>query len=186
VWTLAPAGQFVAMTDVGQIRGGSPQRSIGRFAGIVVVFVVVGPPVGALAVTLLLAAMGLTTGLAADGWLDQGRFAVGVMLLGLVFGLPISYTVGTVPAALVGFATAVWDARTGSISPYVALGAALVLGVLAASRASGLVSAPEGERAAQIAIPLVHMAAAWLCWLLARAIFDRPTVSSTSGMEKNQ
>jgi hypothetical protein len=70
------------------------------------------------------------------------------MLLGIVFGLPISYIVGTAPAALVGLAIAAWDARTGNISLYVALGAALVLGVLAALRSAGLVSASEGERAA--------------------------------------
>lgn len=174
------------MTDIGQVQDSKPQPSIGRFVGIVAVFVALGPPVGALAVMLLLAALGLGSGLAADGWLDQGRFAVGVMLLGLVFGLPISYIVGGVPAALVGLAIAAWDARTGSISLYVALGTALVLGVLAASRASGLVSASEGERAAQIAILLAHLAAAGLCWFLARAIFGRPAVSNTSGMGKNQ
>ena len=174
------------MTDIGQVQDSKPQPSIGRFVGIVAVFVVLGPPVGALAVTLLLAALGLGSGLAADGWLDQGRFVVGVMLLGLVFGLPISYIVGTAPAALVGLAIAAWDAHTGRISLYVALGAALVLGVLAALRSAGLVSASEGEGAAQGAILLAHLAAAGLCWLLARAIFSRPTVSSTSGMGKNQ
>lgn len=174
------------MTDIGQVQDSKPKPSVGRFVGIVAVFVALGPPVGALAVTLLLAGLGLGSGLAADGWLDQGRFAVGVMLLGIVFGLPISYIVGTAPAALVGLAIAAWDARTGNISLYVALGAALVLGVLAALRSAGLVFASEGERAAQIAILLAHMAAAGLCWLLARAIFSRPAVSNTSGMGKNQ
>jgi hypothetical protein len=174
------------MTDIGQVEDRKPQPSIRRFAGIIAVFVVFGPPVGALAVTLLLAALGLSSGLAAEGWLDQGRFAVGVMLLGLVFGLPISYIVGAVPAALVGLATAAWDARTGSISLYVALGAALALGVLAALRPASLISASEGESAAQVAIPLAHLSAAGLCWLLARTIFGRPEVSSTSGMGKNQ
>ena len=65
-------------------------------------------------------------------------------------------------------------------------GAALVLGVLAALRSAGLVSASEGERAAQIAILLAHLAAAGLCWFLARAIFGRPAVSNTSEMGKNQ
>mgnify|MGYP001192841389 CR=1 FL=1 len=168
------------MTDIGQVQDSKPQPSIGRFVGIVAVFVALGPPVGALAVTLLLAVLGLDSGLAADGWLDQGRFAVGVMLLGLVFGLPISYMVGAAPAALVGLAIAAWDARTGRISLYVALGTALLLGVLAASRASGLVSASEGERAAQIAILLAHLAAAGLCWLLARTIFRGPDRSNIS------
>lgn len=174
------------MTDIGQVQDSKPKPYVGRFVGIVAVFVALGPPVGALAVTLLLAGLGLGSGLAADGWLDQGRFAVGVMLLGIVFGLPISYIVGTAPAALVGLAIAAWDARTGNISLYVALGAALVLGVLAALRSAGLVSASEGERAAQIAILLAHLAAAGLCWFLARAIFGRPAVSNTSEMGKNQ
>ena len=174
------------MTDIGQVEDRKPQPSIRRFAGIIAVFVVFGPPVGALAVTLLLAALGLSSGLAAEGWLDQGRFALGVVLLGLVFGLPISYLVGAAPAALVGLTTAAWDARTGSISLNVARGAALALGVSAALRPASLISASEGERVAQVAIPLAHLAAAGLCWLLARTIFGRPEVSSTSGMGKNQ
>lgn len=174
------------MTDIGQVQDSKPKPSVGRFVGIVAVFVALGPPVGALGVTLLLAGLGFGSGLAADGWLDQGRFAVGVMLLGIVFGLPISYTVGTAPAALVGLAIAAWDARTGNISLYVALGAALLLGVLAALRSAGPVSASEGERGAQIAILLAHLAAAGLCWLLARAIFGRPAVSNTSEMGKIQ
>lgn len=174
------------MTDIEQVQDRKPQPSIGRFAGIVAVFVVFGPPVGALAVTLLLAALGLSSGFAADGWLDQGRFALGVMLLGLVFGLPISYLVGAAPAVLVGLTTAAWDARRGSISLHVALGAALALGVLAALQPASLISASEGERVAQVAIPLAHLAAAGLCWRLARAIFGRPAGSCASGMGKNQ
>lgn len=174
------------MTDIGQVEDRKPQPSIRRFAGIIAVFVVFGPPVGALAVTLLLAALGLSSGLAAEGWLDQGRFALGVMLLGLVFGLPISYLVGAARAALVGLATAAWNARTRRISLHVALGAALALGVSAALRPASLISASEGERVAQIAIPLAHLAAAGLCWLLARAIFGRPAVTCASGMGKNQ
>lgn len=122
------------MTNIEDVQNSKRQSSGSRFIGIVAVFVVIGPPVGALAVTLLLAALSLGSGHAADGWADQGRFVVGAMLLGLVFGIPISYIVGAVPAALIGLATAAWDANKGRVPFYVPLGAALVLGVLAAGR----------------------------------------------------
>lgn len=166
------------MTNIEDVQNSKRQSSGSRFIGIVAVFVVIGPPVGALAVTLLLAALSLGSGHAADGWADQGRFVVGAMLLGLVFGIPISYIVGAVPAALTGLATAAWDANKGRVPFYVPLGAALVLGVLAAGRLGRLVSAGDGERTAQIAVLLAHLAAACLCLLVVRAVFIRPSTSN--------
>jgi len=174
------------MKTIEDVQNNKRQSPGSRFIGIVAVFVGIGPPVGALAVTLLLAALGLGSGQGAGAWADQGRLVAGAMLLGLVFGIPLSYIVGAVPAAMIGLATAAWDANKGRVPVHVPLGAALALGVLAAGRLDHLAPSTDGERAAQIAILLAHLAAAGLCWLLARAIFGRPAVSNTSGMGKNQ
>lgn len=171
----------VAMTTIEDVQKRKRQSPGSRFIGIVAVFLVIGPPVGALAVTLLLAALGLGSGQGAGGWADQGRLVVGAILLGLVFGIPISYIVGAVPAAMIGLATAAWDARKGRVPFHVPLGAALVLGVLAAGRLNHLVLSAGGERAAQVAVLLAHLAAACLCWLMARAIFAKPSTSTVTG-----
>src|SRR5690606_18673814 len=168
----------VAMKTIEDVQNSKRQSSGSRFIGIVAVFVGIGPPVGALAVTLLLAALGLGSGQGAGAWADQGRLVAGAMLLGLVFGIPLSYIVGAVPAAMIGLATAAWDANKGRVPFYVPLGAALVLGVLAAGRLGRLVSSADGERAAQIAVLLAHLAATCLCWLVVRAAFIRPSTSN--------
>lgn len=178
--------QPVAMTDVQQAQTSKPRPSIGRFAGIVALFAVLGPPVGGLVVSALLASLTASSDLAVDGGTERARLFSGMMMLGVVFGLPLSYIVGGVSALLIGAATAAWDARKGTISPYVALGCALVLGGLAALRQGDPAWASEGERIAQLAMLLAHLAAAGLCWLVARTIFGRPAMPSTPGTGGNQ
>lgn len=174
------------MTDMRQVQDSKPQPSIRRFAGIVAVFAVLGPPVGGLAISILLATLAASSDLAIDGWMARTRMFSGMLLLGTAFGLPLSYIVGGVPALLIGVATAAWDTRKGVISLHVALGGALALGGLAALRQGDPAWASEGERIAQLAMLLAHLTAAGLCWLVARVIFGRPAVSSRSGMGENQ
>ena len=148
--------------------------SAGRFVGIVAVFTLLGPPVGAIVVTGLLSILASFSELSVDGWQERTRMFSGMMLLGIVFGLPLSYLAGGISALMTGLATAFWDARKGVISLPVAMGGGLVLGLLAASRQGDLLSASEGEGVAQIAMLLAHLAAAAVCYLVARAIFTAP------------
>lgn len=138
--------------------------------GIVALFALCGPPVGAVTVALCLSAMAAAPGLNAAGWHEAVKlFAVG-SAFSFVFGLPLAYLTGIVPAALVGMAVAARERRTGLISMPVAVSSALLLGVLAASRIGGLTGEDGGARLSQGAVMLAHLAAAVLCARLARAV----------------
>ena len=74
-----------------------------RALAILIVFVLVGPPVGALVffLTIALFGMGQKFDLAGLGWI--GLFA-------LIYGVPFSYLIGIGPAAVAGLAIGIRDA----------------------------------------------------------------------------
>lgn len=88
--------------------------------GIVATFVLVGPPVGALIVTLFTLIEGGDIGL--------------LFVYGTLAFLPLAYLVGGMQAAAVGLATAAFAWRWGSAPAAVPAVAALVVGAFAASR----------------------------------------------------
>jgi hypothetical protein len=153
-----------------------------RLAGIVAVFALLGPPVGALVFMLLL--LGVSLASAVQGETGTGRMMAGTMLLGIVFALPLSYLVGGLSALVMGIFAAVWDAGNRRISLRLCLGVGLVLGALAASRPGGLYGATEGERFAQIALLLAHLVAAGVCGAVVRALFG-PAKPHTPGSGGN-
>jgi hypothetical protein len=63
-----------------------------RFAGIVAVFALLGPPFGALTFMLLLLGASLVSGGQGDAGI--ARLIAGTLLLGVVFALALSYLVG--------------------------------------------------------------------------------------------
>lgn len=74
-----------------------------RALAVLIVFVLVGPPVGALVffLTIALLGMGQNIDLAGLGWI--GLFA-------LIYGVPFSYLIGIGPAAVAGLAIGIRDA----------------------------------------------------------------------------
>lgn len=119
---------------------------------IVVIFVLIGPLVGALAFAVLLT---LVTALDDPG--------VGLLFVYATLAfLPLAYLIGGAQAAATGIVTAVFAWRRGSAPLWVPLSAALVTGIVFASR--------EHENWSDTAILLaVHLLSALACWLVARA-----------------
>ncbi len=169
------------MTNKDDMTGARPGKSTGRFIGIVALFALLGPLIGGLVVSAYLGFLAATPQLASHGW----AYAVMVFLtatsFGMMFGLPIAYALGIVPAVWVGLAVAIWNWRKGLISWRVAIGAALVSWLLVAMRAGDIIETDEGTRIWQISILLAHLVATGLCWWLARTIFGRPVRSNAVG-----
>jgi len=125
--------------------------------GIVVLFVFVGPPAGALVFALIVT---LFTMIDGD---DIGLLFV----YGTLAYLPLAYLVGGMQAAAVGLATAAFAWRKGSAPAAVPAVAALVVGAFAASR--------NHEQWDMTAVLIaVHVAAALACWALLRLALGRP------------
>ncbi|MFB9151275.1 hypothetical protein [Roseovarius ramblicola] len=143
-----------------------------RFAGLVALYAVLGPLLGAVCVVLLFVALSVITEVA------QGRFeAIGALLgrgllLTLVAGLPIAYSFGAVSSVAVGLIVALSDRRDGGISWRVALGGAVVSWGVAAVLAA-LVVPPDGFLVWLAGLFAAHVVAAWLCTWLAHLVFGK-------------
>lgn len=159
-------------------RAGKPVR---RLLGMVALFALVGPPVGGLVVSAFLAVLAAIPQLMALELLEALTIVVTATLFGTMFGLPIAYFTGVLPAAGIGLAVALWDRHKGLISWRIAFGAALVSWLLVAMGADGLVETDEGTRIWQVSLLLAHLAATAVCWWLARSFFDRPVTTQPAG-----
>jgi len=161
------------MKDTASSRLSPSSSPAKRFLGIVAVFALLGPAVGTLSVSMVLAMAALSAGLAEAGLLAQGKIVLGSLLLGSVFGLPLAYLIGAVPAAAVGLAVALWERWRGSLPLGVPLGLALVLGLLAASRAGGF-GTTDPAPAAPLGLLIAYLAGALVCWLVVRSMPTPP------------
>lgn len=132
-----------------------PSANLRLFLGISALFFFIGPPVGAIAFSLLGAAGAIATG-SPDG------IAAMIFHAGL-FAVLLSWLVGGVPALLAGAATALFTIATRRIS------------LLAAMGAGALVAVPSVVEQWDAGLPFlallvgVHLAAALVCGLIARA-----------------
>jgi hypothetical protein len=162
------------MTNSTDVAASAPRRSTGRLFAILTVFALAGPPIGGLAVSATLALLAAASHLGAGRWGDVGTTLLIGTLFGAIYGLPIAYFVGILPAAAVGLAVALWDRRKGLLSWRIALAAALVPWLFLASRAGSLVDTDDGTRIWQASVLIASLAASIACWWLARIILDRP------------
>lgn len=170
---MSIADHHGGMTNNDRVPDTRPKGSTGRLFGILAIFALGGPLIGGLVVSTSLAFLAATSHLMAGRWADAGTtFMVGT-LFGTLFGLPIAYAVGILPAAGVGLAVALWDRRKGLLSWRMAIGAALVPWLFLAMRAGDIVETDEGTRIWQVSGLLAHLAAAVACWWLARTILAR-------------
>jgi hypothetical protein len=88
---------------------------------IMLVFVLIGPPVGAFIFMLAIAAANMTNpDLAGLSW---------VAIFALLYGVPLSYLFGTLPAAAAGLLIGVWQCFIRRSSWMVALGVGLIVGL---------------------------------------------------------
>jgi len=143
--------------------------SWGRFAGIVALYALVGPFIGALGVNILFTIMAIAGEVARGNFDDLGRLLVGGMVIGMIFSTILAYALGSVSAIAVGLAVAVGDRREGAISLRRALVAAFVFWL---ATTAIIVFAPPDGRVQWISAMLVaHLFAAAVCTWVARRIF---------------
>ena len=144
------------------------RRSINDAAKVVLAAVVLGPPIGGIAVMALLQILpSLATGLA-----DPAP-QLGVNLIkSVLLPVPLSYVVGGIPAVLAGLALAAYFAWGGRITAWACLVAALIYPALLvvsgfiATGGSPETLAPVMLHAAVISI--ASLSAALVCFLLLR------------------
>lgn len=145
-------------------------RSWARFAGIVVLYAVVGPLMGALGLNALLAVLAVAAEISRGNFDDIARLLVGGMVVGTIISAIIAYAFGMVSAAGVGLMVAIRDRRRGGISWRTALIAALVFWALM-SLAGAVVVPPQGLAQWIGALLAAHLLATAACTWIARRIF---------------
>ncbi|MFT4955423.1 MAG: hypothetical protein ACI8U3_001811 [Brevundimonas sp.] len=145
-------------------------RSWRRFAGIVALYAVPGPLMGALGLNALLAVLAVTVEISRGNFDDLARLLVGGMVVGTIISAIIAYAFGMVSAAGVGLMVAIRDRRRGGISWRTSLIAALVFwGMM--SLAGAVVIPPPGLAQWIGALLAAHALAAVACTWLARRLF---------------
>lgn len=107
------------MTDVAQP---SHLKRAGCVLAVVLVFVLLGPPVGALVFMLTTALIGFGKGVDLAGLTWVALFAV-------IYAVPFSYLIGVVPAAAAGLLVGVRQAYFGPATAFYAAGAGLLVGI---------------------------------------------------------
>lgn len=131
---------------------------------IVMVFVVVGPPVGALAFMLSIALIGMGSSVDLVGLSWIGLFA-------LIYAAPLSYFIGAGPAAAGGLIFGIRQAFFGPVIwPVAALiGVGLGIGLLVMSGESLPPMLTDTEQPEHVPVMVVTcLAATMACWALVR------------------
>lgn len=145
-------------------------QSWGRFVGIVVLFGLLGPLVGAIAVNGIFTLYAVGVEFAKGTFDDIARLFWGGMVVGTIFSIIIAYALGTVSALAVGVTTAICSRRKSEISWRTVFVAAFVFWLLTSLAATTVVP-PEGLVQWVSALFIAHMAAVAICTWIARRIF---------------
>ena len=146
---------------------------IRRLVWILLVFVVVGPPIGALAFMLALAFVGMGYRVDLGGLTWVALFAV-------IYGIPFGYLIGIGPAAAAGLIVGIRQAFFGRMAWWLALATGLVVGAgFQFATGQSLVSTEQsvGSREQSAIMIVTCMAATFACW----AIMRRRYYSATAG-----
>lgn len=139
---------------------------------IVMIFVVIGPPVGAMAFMLSTAviAMGSKVDLVGLSWI--GLFA-------LIYAAPLSYFIGAGPAAVGGLVFGIRQAFFGPVKWFVAalIGVGLGIGFLVMSGHSLPSMLTDSEQPEYVPVMVVTcLAATMACWAIVRGWHLPPRV----------
>jgi hypothetical protein len=138
---------------------------IGRLIATVLVFLVLGPPLGAVICVALVAGIGMHWDIDWDvgghNWLA---------LLGLIYVVPASYFVGAAPAIAAGFAIGVKQSFFGRARWPLALGIGLIVAVAVLNRSGQVPDAGTQDAFPEFsaALILACLIATMLCWALVR------------------
>lgn len=122
---------------------------LSRSLGIVAIFVLAGPLVGALAFGVFFALFAFA---------DDPEIGLAFVYLAVAF-FPLVYLAGGMQALAVGIVTAAAAWRSGRAPLRVTLAAALAVGAVVASRS-------HEDWGTTFVLLAVHAVSAWACWLL--------------------
>lgn len=136
-----------------------------RAIGIVGVFVLFGPPIGAAIVALALALRDVALGLFQGGFRQAVLVLPFTVLTGTLVGLFVAYMAAGLHALLTGLVTAAGAAVTGRPSPILAVAGSLAAFVFVGQRDW---SAPVF----QSGLALVVVTSALICCWIARRLLD--------------
>jgi hypothetical protein len=152
-----------------------PVARIGRVIAIVLVFVALAPPLGALIWVALLVGTGLP-----PEWEATEVDRHWVTALGLIYAVPMSYYFGAAPAAAGGLVIGFWQSFVGRAGWPLALGTGLVVAIAVLDRSGqGALVATPGESPFPeypAVVILACLIPILLCWGLVRGWYVAPTL----------
>lgn len=157
-----------SQTVAGRPRPGS--QSWGRFAGIVAIYALLGPFLGAFSVNVLFAVYAVGVEIAMGNFGDIARLFWGGIVVGTMLFAIGAYAFGSVSAVGVGLVVAFRDRRKGGISWRTSLVAALAFWLLMSLAATAVVP-PQGLVQWIGALLAAHVLAAAVCTWIARRTF---------------
>jgi hypothetical protein len=137
---------------------------IKRLLAILLIFVLVGPPVGALAFILTLRIVSIGTDV-------EFKYLTWVAMLSAIYLLPFSYLIGVWPAAAAGLLVGLWQAFKGPARWWVALAIGILVGIgfLVATGQPIIHETEAGVAREQSTIMIVTCAATTMaCWTIVR------------------
>jgi hypothetical protein len=150
---------------------------VGRLIAIVLVFVVLGPPLGAVIWVALVTGIGMLPEWdAADPGLRW------LTVLGLVYAVPMSYFFGAAPAAAAGLVIGITQSFVGRAGWPLALGTGLVVAIVVLERSGQATFAGTPDQSPFPEYPAVMILACLVpilsCWALVRNWYFAPPLST--------
>jgi hypothetical protein len=152
-----------SVTTRDAVPGGTIKRLL-RVLGVVLVFALIGPPLGALILFLVIGAIQML-GSDPKGLAWVAAFAI-------IYAVPLSYLFGLAPAATAGLAIGIWQTFIGRTTWMVAVGVGLIVGIgmLYAGGQGPFEATPKENdfREYPAILVLTCAASTVLCWLIVR------------------
>lgn len=142
-----------------------------RFAGVVALYVLLGPLMGAVGVNGLFTVYAMGVEIANGNFGDIARLFWGGIVVGTIILAIIAYAFGIVSAAGVGLVVALRDRRKGGVSWRASFIAALAFWLLTSVAATAVVP-PQGLVQWIGALLAAHVLAAVVCTWIARRVFS--------------
>lgn len=144
-----------------------------RFLLIVLVFAVVGPPVGAMIFMLLVALVGF-------GWKPEAGSMFVIAAFALIYAVPLSYLMGLLPAVLAGGLVGLRLAFFGRMGWLFALLTGLAVGVAAELAFGQATALREGDGVPPM-LGATCGVATLVCWLIVRCWHLPSILSARAG-----
>lgn len=141
-----------------------------RVLAVMLVFFLVGPPVGAMVFMLATAVVGLGVKTDLSSLLLVGAFS-------MIYAVPLSYLVGAGPALMTGAGIGLWLAFLGRMTWHFAVLAGLIAGMVLLSMSGSPGFPPQNELFNAPAVPVMLATCAvptLICWAIVREWYLAP------------